>query len=89
MGYGEEERTPKSLSSSPVGRFVAAVFQVVQLARLPWEPCATYLVLRRENLAVVANSGRLLKMCVVLEMHLDLFGSPIGCHDFPGQASSL
>lgn len=39
--------------------------------------------------AVVANSGRLLKMCVVLEMQLDLPGLTIGCHCFPGQVSSL
>lgn len=68
---------------------MAAVFQAVQLPSLPWEPCATYLVLSRENLAVVANSGRLLKMCVVLEMHLDLLGLPIGCHDFPGVFSLI
>lgn len=58
------------------------------LSSLPWEPCAAYLVLRRGNPAVVANQGRAFKTCLVPEMHLDLRGLTMGCHDFPGQVSS-
>lgn len=54
----------------------------MQLPNLPWEPCAAYLVLRKGNPVVVSNHGRPLKMCVVLEMHLDLRGLTVGCHDF-------